>query len=86
MTEPTKRGATDAIPQPSRASPDPETASPATPIAATTSDPVPSSAVSVVDDWFRVTFPGSALVQTTEQWNFLVKAVDELRALLGSIK
>ena len=36
----------------------------------------------IVDSWFNTKFPGSAVAQTTEGWNFLHAAKEELIWLL----
>jgi len=42
------------------------------------------SAGDIVDRWFRVTFQGSAIAGTAEQWNFLHTAKEELKTLLNN--
>lgn len=95
MTESTKTtrvatGAGGAAPEPSRASQEPAELPAATllpggvsPPSTTFPAPPASDTIDdIVDRWFHVTFPGSPVAQTTEQWNFLHSAKEELKKLL----
>lgn len=41
------------------------------------------AASSIIDRWFSIKFPGSVVAETTDQWNFMVGAKEELKVLLA---
>jgi len=84
------KGAAVAAPEPSTAPPAASNNPPGRLVAAGASPPStafpaapePDEIDVIVDRWFSVTFPGSPVAQTTEQWNFLHSAKEELKKLL----
>ena len=76
----------DTVSKPSRGSPEPSDTSGATPIAASVSEApaiLQTKSDTIVDQWFSTTFPGSVLAQSTENWNFLCAAREELKKFLN---
>lgn len=81
----------DAPPEPSSGSPAPKKPGAATPIAgappeapATLEISGPTKIDEAVDHWFSVTFTGSVLANTTESWNLLCSAREELKKFLNN--
>ena len=44
----------------------------------------PSKIETIVEQWFNSTFPGTAIGGETDNWNFLIKAKDALKAKLAA--
>lgn len=82
---------TEAIPEPSEPIPTVELPSAAVTVApeistlSTASETAveKESNASIIDRWFSTTFPSSVIAQTTEGWNFVSNAKEELKKLLA---
>lgn len=75
-----------AEPAPATLAAPPVTDDPATTVTAAPEPPIVVNhpASDIVEHWFRTTFPGSPVLHSTEDWNFIFAAVEDLKRTLNA--